>query len=42
MNAAIAFEHFDTERRQGCAAACAARRGGDHGFSEGLVHAVEQ
>jgi Zinc-binding dehydrogenase len=39
-NTPVAFEHLGTERRQHCTAA--ARRGSDHGFSEGLVDTVKQ
>src|SRR5467141_894491 len=43
IGAPVAVEHLGTQRRERCAAAArTARRGRDHGFGEGLVHAVEQ
>src|SRR6478672_11070471 len=43
LNASVAFEHFDTERRQGCATASPpARCGGNDRLSECLIDAVQQ
>src|SRR6516162_1670668 len=43
VEATIPFEHFGSERSQGCSAAArATRRGSHHGFGESLADAVEQ